>query len=334
MFKPLLLLAAAAGSIAPALAHAAMVHQLFRPGVTLFQTPYALDYDFVVAGAGGGDTYATPGGIVSVSNVGGGGALTSATIHFDAGVYLTFDVGVFGTTQAGVGGGGGGGSAVIQGFSPLMVAGGGGGAGNGSGDTGLDASTSSSGTTSGNGAPGSGAMGGGAGSSDCFLGYDCYGGGSGGAGVVGLGATNPDYGGGFGGAMVLAGGNHASSGGGGGGGGYSGGAGGDAYENFFNHYGHAGGGGGSFNNFAGSFLTTGANFGDGYVLLSYDAPPPPPPSPPPPSGVPEPSTWAIMLVGVGLMGGRLRRRAAGSDPKCLCRCVSSWAWIQPRPTCI
>jgi hypothetical protein len=42
-------------------------------------------------------------------------------------------------------------------------------------------------------------------------------------------------------------------------------------------------------------------------------PPPPPPPPPPPfesHGVPEPSTWLLMIAGFGLAGAALRRRRA------------------------
>jgi hypothetical protein len=44
-------------------------------------------------------------------------------------------------------------------------------------------------------------------------------------------------------------------------------------------------------------------------------PPPPPPPPPPPtptpfSAVPEPGTWAMMLLGFGMIGLTLRRRRA------------------------
>lgn len=42
-------------------------------------------------------------------------------------------------------------------------------------------------------------------------------------------------------------------------------------------------------------------------ILPIGAPPPPPP---PPGGVPEPSTWAMMLLGFGFMGSALRRRRA------------------------
>jgi hypothetical protein len=34
----------------------------------------------------------------------------------------------------------------------------------------------------------------------------------------------------------------------------------------------------------------------------------PPPPPPPMPGVPEPATWAMMLIGFGAMGTMLRRR--------------------------
>ena len=51
-------------------------------------------------------------------------------------------------------------------------------------------------------------------------------------------------------------------------------------------------------------------------------PPPPPPPPPPPGAVPEPSTWALMMLGIGAIGTSLRKRrrdelataAAGTFP--------------------
>jgi hypothetical protein len=40
------------------------------------------------------------------------------------------------------------------------------------------------------------------------------------------------------------------------------------------------------------------------------------PSGDPPPGVPEPSTWAMLLAGFGLAGGALRRRLATPSPSC------------------
>jgi PEP-CTERM motif len=45
----------------------------------------------------------------------------------------------------------------------------------------------------------------------------------------------------------------------------------------------------------------------GAVLFSTQAAPPPPP-PPPPGGVPEPATWAMMIIGFGAAGSMIRRR--------------------------
>jgi hypothetical protein len=43
--------------------------------------------------------------------------------------------------------------------------------------------------------------------------------------------------------------------------------------------------------------------------MTLQSPPtsPPPPSPPPPPPIPEPETWALMLIGVGALGAALRR---------------------------
>ena len=48
----------------------------------------------------------------------------------------------------------------------------------------------------------------------------------------------------------------------------------------------------------------------GGVSAFYTAPTPPPP-PPPPAAVPEPATWAMLILGFGLVGGAMRRRSAG-----------------------
>ena len=48
--------------------------------------------------------------------------------------------------------------------------------------------------------------------------------------------------------------------------------------------------------------------GGGFPPGGGNLPPPPPPPPPPPSAVPEPSTWALMLLGFWGIGSSLRRR--------------------------
>ena len=48
-------------------------------------------------------------------------------------------------------------------------------------------------------------------------------------------------------------------------------------------------------------------FTDGGSLAAQDDPPPPPP--PPPGAVPEPGTWGLLILGFGLAGAAIRRRA-------------------------
>jgi hypothetical protein len=42
--------------------------------------------------------------------------------------------------------------------------------------------------------------------------------------------------------------------------------------------------------------------------LSEPGDPPPPPPPPPVGGIPEPGTWALMILGFGAVGAAMRRR--------------------------
>ena len=184
---------------------------------------------------------------------GGGGAEMSGEFSFSVPTTLTLTVGGAGENGS-LGGGGGGGSFVVNGATPLVVAGGG--AGNGgldsagdgaigsSGNNGSDPSFGSGGAggSAGNGgnvayARNGGPYGGGGGGGYSGAGGGYYGGGggsflSGGAGGSGGGAGGGSGGyGGYGG-----GGGGGSDGSGGGGGGYSGGGGGG-------DYGYGGGGG-------------------------------------------------------------------------------------------
>jgi hypothetical protein len=64
----------------------------------------------------------------------------------------------------------------------------------------------------------------------------------------------------------------------------------------------------AFTRFLFTTTTDGPSNIDGYRLnsVSFQAPPPPPP--PPQEGIPEPATWAMMLMGFGGLGAMLRRR--------------------------
>jgi hypothetical protein len=171
---------------------------------------------------------------------GGLGAEMKGEFSFTTRTTLTLLVGGAGSTYAWAGaGGGGGGSFVVNGTTPLVVAGGGGGAGfSGSGGAG-SIGTDGSGGSGGSGGPYGGAGGGGGG------GFNGSGGDSGGSGGGGGGSSFIGGGGGGGGANSGGYGGGAgagtNAGGGGGGGGYSGGGGGGEYDGRPN----GGGGGGS-----------------------------------------------------------------------------------------
>jgi hypothetical protein len=182
--------------------------------------------------------YGAPGG------AGGGGAEMSAEFNFSASKTLTLLVGAGG--GQGYGAGGGGGSFVVEGSTPLVIAGGGGGGGGGNGNVSANGGNGAV-TTNGFGFGGTNGLGGGAGNSP-------FGGGGGGGGFRGNGGNGDDdvfdgqfYYGFGGGGSFTGGGGRGSAGAvfggggggwvgycGGGGGGYSGGGG-----------GYSGGGGGS-----------------------------------------------------------------------------------------
>jgi hypothetical protein len=52
------------------------------------------------------------------------------------------------------------------------------------------------------------------------------------------------------------------------------------------------------------------NIGDANVTGQAPFSPTVPPPPPPPPGVPEPASWALMILGFGAVGGLMRRRQA------------------------
>lgn len=192
------------------------------------------DYEITAYGAAGGTN--------GDSDSGGLGAQMEAGFHFTSVTTLTLLVGGAGGSGSGPGGGGGG-SFVVNGSTPLVVAGGGGGAG--SGGSGQNGSTGSTGGNGGGYSSGGGSTGnGGTGGAD-----DGDGGGGGGYSGSGSAGGGPgphgvyETGGGGGGNFLsggAGGGNHGSPGGfgGGGGAGFGSGGGGGGYS---------GGGGGGYN---------------------------------------------------------------------------------------
>jgi hypothetical protein len=170
-------------------------------------------YAITTYGAQGGGCYQSAGGL---------GAKMEGEFDFTTATTLTLLVGGVGGTgsgQFGSGGGGGGGSFVINGSTPLVVAGGGGGGG---------AAGSNAGNTGSSG--GYGGYAGGAGGID--------GGGGQNSGITGGGGGFSGGGWDFYGSSYLNGSSFLSGGGGGGNGGFGGGGGGNSAQ--------AGGGGGGF----------------------------------------------------------------------------------------
>lgn len=277
-------------------------------------------YELTVAGAQGGDGW--------LSRPGGGGAIISGNLFLEADTVLTLLVGSRGASAGSDNGGGGGGmSFVSSGTTPLIVAGGGGGAAwnkgpGGSGQIGPDGQGIGGGTngfggttaSSGAGWYGDGAFADpgpliGAGGKS----WPSFAGGAGAAGSEQNPYTMVPGFGGFGG------GGGPGYGCGGGGGGYSGGGGGGLrYEDM--PYACPGGGGGSFISadalnvlaIAGGNVFDPAIYnpfeysqwgsGEGFISIEFS------------SLVPEPSTWAMMILGFGFCGALLRRRRKSASP--------------------
>jgi hypothetical protein len=261
-------------------------------------------YDITTYGAQGGALPSQP-------SPGGLGAEMSGEFTFATSTTLTILVGGTGSASAG-GGGGGGGSFVVltagMDYTPLVIAGGGGGGGQfGDGSPGL------TGTNGGPGGGGAGGTGGNGGSSYGGGGGSGAGGGYSGSAITYMynsGGGSSFIAGGTGGSGAEAGGGNGGYGGGGGGGGQSGGGGGgysggaSGGNNTTGVIG--GGGGGSYYNAlylapdTSITATAGVRSGNGEVLIE-DL-----------SETPEPSTWALLLGGLGLLAfwHRRTRRAA------------------------
>jgi hypothetical protein len=206
------------------------------------------------------------------SVLGGYGATVSGKFSLTSGTLLNIIVGQRGQNVSPFGGGGGGGTFIYGDLATAFaVAGGGGGAGS-NGVAGLPGNSGGSG---GSGNSLGSALGGSGGS-----------GGNGGGG--GSGSNGFNYAGGGGGGGVY---------GGGGGGGFSGGGGGGGTT----AGGSAGGGGGSFLSASATdaVLTAGVNTGNAYASIDLFSVT---------GGVPEPSSWAMLITGFGGIGAMLRRR--------------------------
>ena len=259
----------------------------YTGSVQSFLVPTTGLYTLVAAGAQGGNSSGALGGL---------GARVSGQLELTSGETLFVAVGGRGGPNVVVGGGGGG-TFIYRDFStPLAVAGGGGpglAGTSGGGNYGSGPYSGSGGFGGQRGTASSGAGGGG------FLSYgrsSNYANGGGGSFDLfsGGGGTGGD--GGFGGGG--GGGHYEGAGGGGGGGGFSGGRGaGPSYT---------GGLGG------GSFLAAGATSGlleegvnSGFGSASIDLVGGGGGGPP---AVPEPSSWAMLMGGFGIIGTLLRRR--------------------------
>jgi hypothetical protein len=256
-------------------------------------------YQITAYGAQGGTGYFIP--TYNATDPGGLGAEVGGDLLLTKGQSLTLLVGgKGGDGKGGEGaGGGGGGSFVALGSTPLVVAGGGGGGGN-------DTGPGLAGTSGGGGNGGTAGAGGSAGQA------------SGGGGFFGDGGDGGD--GGTGGKSFLNGGAGGvggvvdyNSGGISGDGGYGGGGGGGGLGRGFNAGGGGGysggggetsiaadfaGGGGSYVDpgAANTFGFDGVRSGDGEIDITLLR------------AVPEPATWAMMLIGLGALGAGLRGR--------------------------
>jgi hypothetical protein len=299
--RKLLILASAAVALSASAASADIYN--FQGSIVNFTVLTSGIYDITAAGAQGGSNLDND----YVSGMAGGyGALMEGQVALSAGQVLEIAVGGQGTRgdyyvgplrYIGDSPGGGGGSFVVlknaADLTPLLIAGGGGGGGYGNGSYGGAGLATTSGCVGfypyqNAGGGGGFYSGGGGGQLYSGVGGQSFLDGAGG-GYVSQG-YNPGEGG-FGGGGS---GGGRGAGNGGGGGGYNGGGGGAI--------GRGGGGGGSYFISDQGFdpllvqAVSGAQAGNGYVSIDYLR------------AVPEPATWAMMLVGFGGLGAVLRRR--------------------------
>lgn len=271
MWRMILLAGASVAALASTAAEAASFN--YTGSVQTYTVTQTGIYTLRAAGAQGG-------------NMAGLGALVSGKLSLNSGTVLNILVGGQGGNGSPTdgGGGGGGGTFIYRDLATLLaVAGGGGGGSYGLGGFG---------GTTGAGGTGFGGTGGG------------YVGGGGGGGWNGAGSSGTICGG-AGGLFTsissgACGGGSGGFGGGGGGGGYSGGGGGGFSGGGGGAY-AGGGGGGSFlaASATDAVLTAGANTGDGSASIDLFSVT---------GGVPEPSSWAMLITGFGGIGAMLRRR--------------------------
>lgn len=302
----------------------------YTGAVTTYTLAATGNYRIVVAGAQGGTG---GGGLSGFQQPGALGAIVGGTFAFTGGTVLQIAVGGIGgpafdpLCSAGCfsgPGGGGGGSFVVNGFTPVAIAGGGGGqafglsprfdaTGGNAGEDGMSGSgplggaggSAGGGGAAGGSSPGLAAAGGGGGFYADGGSTSAASGGTGFPGLPGAPPVGPvaSGGGGFGG------GGAAGGAAGGGGGGYSGGGGGGfsfsappvAFPGQTDKGG--GGGGGSFlaANAADPLRRSAANSGFGYITIEFDPAAPP--------GVAEPGALALLASGA-VLAARLRRRRA------------------------
>jgi hypothetical protein len=275
MLRTILLTGASA--LALSATSASAVGFIYSGQVETWTVPATAIYDISVAGAAGNDLY-------PMNN---SGAIVSGDIMLVRGEVVYLAVGGVGEAGANSAGGGGGGSFVFTAASsPIAVAGGGGG--------GYSAAPGEVGPI-GNGLGGAAATG-------CC--DDGGGGGgwrsSGGDGVLtpwtyksATGGEGPQGFAGGAGSYGYRGSGGSGGFGGGGGGGYDGGGGGGGFSG-----GRSGYGGTSYlaAGFSKVVEEAGANDGAGYVTVTDIG------------SVPEPSSWSLMLTGLGMLGYVLRRR--------------------------
>lgn len=281
MFKTLLLAGASVAAFATTAADAATF--FYSGSAVQYTIPTTGLYDLSALGGSGGNAFYGPGG---------SSGSAAGRFNFNAGSVL--DIYVGGGGGGGFfGGGGGGGTFVLLGSTVEMVAGGGGGgAATFFGGLHYGGNAGTGGAGSGNGGAGGSyaytapASGGGAG---------VNGGGGGPAGGA-TPANGAGGGGGYGGAVGGFGGGGGGGAGGGGGGGYTGGNGGGLYA--------GGGGGTSFVNAAATNASIGVAPGAGDGTFEIDA------VNPVVAAVPEPATWAMMILGLGGVGAAMRRARA------------------------